>query len=181
MILSDKQILKQIDKGNIVIDPFYIENLGPNSYDLHLSGFIKLYKNNGLDSKGKNETFECRIDEKKGMVLEPNKVYLASTVEYTETHNLVPILHGKSSIGRLGLFIHVTAGFGDNGFCGHWTLELVATQPILIYPLMPIAQIAYFKTGKGTKYYERKSSKYMYQGEEPVASKNYLNYVRGKN
>ncbi len=78
-----------------------------------------------------------------GLILQPNVIYLASTVEYTETLRHVPVIQGKSSLGRLGLFVHVTAGFGDVGFKGHWTLELIAVQRIKIYPGMKIAQIVY--------------------------------------
>ena len=78
-----------------------------------------------------------------GLVLSPNQLYLGRTVERTETHNLVPMIEGRSSIGRLGLFVHVTAGFGDVGFCGYWTLEMFAVQPIRIYAGVPICQIFY--------------------------------------
>ncbi len=78
-----------------------------------------------------------------GLTLEPNKLYLGRTVEYTRTENHVPMLEGRSSIGRLGLFIHVTAGFGDVGFAGYWTLEIYCIQPIRIYPDIEICQIYY--------------------------------------
>ena len=78
-----------------------------------------------------------------GLVLQPNQLYLGRTVERTETHNLVPMIEGRSSVGRLGLFVHVTAGFGDVGFCGYWTLEMFAVQPVRIYPGVPICQIFY--------------------------------------
>ena len=78
-----------------------------------------------------------------GMVLKPDQLYLGRTTERTETHNLVPMIEGRSSIGRLGLFVHVTAGFGDVGFCGYWTLEMFAVQPVRIYPGVPICQIFY--------------------------------------
>ena len=86
-----------------------------------------------------------RIDDSadEGLVLSPNQLYLGRTVERTETHNLVPMIEGRSSVGRLGLFVHVTAGFGDVGFCGYWTLEMFAVQPVRIYPGVPICQIFY--------------------------------------
>ncbi len=112
-----------------------------------------------------------------GLVLQPGIVYLASTVEYTETLKHVPILMGKSSLGRLGLFVHVTAGFGDVGFKGHWTLELVCVQPLKIYPGMKIAQITYQDISEMPKvsYDKKEDAKYSNQGSEPVASKMYLN------
>ena len=76
-------------------------------------------------------------------MLQPNQLYLGRTVERTETHNLVPMIEGRSSIGRLGLFVHVTAGFGDVGFCGYWTLEMFAVQPVRIYAGVAICQIFY--------------------------------------
>jgi dCTP deaminase len=78
-----------------------------------------------------------------GLVLNPSQLYLGRTVERTETHGFVPMIEGRSSIGRLGLFVHVTAGFGDVGFCGYWTLEMFAVQPVRIYPFVPICQIFY--------------------------------------
>ena len=83
------------------------------------------------------------------MVLEANRLYLGRIVEYTETKNLVPMLEGRSSIGRLGLFVHVTAGFGDVGFKGFWTLEIFCIQPIKIYPNVEICQV-YYHTLEGS-------------------------------
>jgi dCTP deaminase len=88
-----------------------------------------------------------------GLVLGPSQLYLGRTVERTETHQLVPMIEGRSSIGRLGLFVHVTAGFGDVGFCGFWTLEMFAVQPVRIYPGVPICQIFYHEiSGPITEY-----------------------------
>ena len=75
--------------------------------------------------------------------MEPNRLYLGRTIEYTQTKNLVPMIEGRSSIGRLGLFIHITAGFGDVGFNGFWTLEMFCVHPIKIYPGVAIGQIFY--------------------------------------
>ncbi len=97
-------------------------------------------------------------ENKRAICLEPNRLYLGRTVEYTETHNLVPMLEGRSSIGRLGLFIHVTAGFGDVGFKGFWTLEIFCVQPIRIYPGVEVCQI-YHHTIEG-EHEEYTSNKY---------------------
>ena len=112
-----------------------------------------------------------------GMILQPGILYLASTVEYTETLRHVPIIQGKSSLGRLGLFVHITAGFGDVNFKGHWTLELAVIQPVKIYPGMKIAQICYHDISEMpyTDYASKADAKYSNQGSKPVASKNYLN------
>ena len=165
-----------MNKGNIVIEPFNPANLGTNSYDLTLSNTLILYTERVLDVRKKNPSAPIIIPEE-GIVLQPNIVYLASTIEYTQTLRHVPILMGKSSLGRLGLFVHVTAGFGDVGFAGHWTLELVCVQPVRIYAGMKIAQIVYNDITEMPKvsYDKKEDAKYSNQGKDPVASKNYLN------
>ena len=88
-----------------------------------------------------------------GLLLEPGRLYLGRTLEYTETHGFVPMLEGRSSVGRLGVFVHVTAGFGDVGFSGYWTLEMFAVQPIRIFAGVPICQIFYHQiTGEFVEY-----------------------------
>ena len=142
MILSDKKILESIESGEIVIEPFVKECLGTNSYDVHLGKHLAIYKDHILDARKHNEIEHIEIPES-GFVLHPNTLYLGVTEEYTETHNLVPMLEGRSSVGRLGMFVHVTAGFGDVGFKGYWTLEISTIQPIRIYPGVEICQIFY--------------------------------------
>lgn len=149
MILTGPEILRRIlntsnsfEEPSIKIEPFREEQLNPNSYNLTLDNKLLVYTDPTLDSKKKNPTTEITIPPE-GLILQPGKLYLGSTIEYTETHNLVPILSGRSSTGRLGLFVHVTAGIGDTSFCGKWTLELVAVQPIRIYAGMPVCQIMY--------------------------------------
>src|SRR6056297_3442877 len=156
MILSGKEIEKRLGK-DIVIDPFTKDQLNPNSYNLRLHNKMLSYTGADLDMKLKNPTREITIPEK-GLMLYPGRLYLGRTVEYTETHNAVPMLEGRSSVGRLGLFIHVTAGFGDVGFKGYWTLEIFCVQPIRIYPEIEICQI-YYHTIKG-KYKNYESNKY---------------------
>src|SRR5690606_39548849 len=99
MILSDKRILEEIEKGNIVIEPFDRSNLGTNSNDVHLGKYLATYKDRVLDAKRHNEIDHFQIPEE-GFVLEPNTLYLGVTLEYTETHLHVPFLEGKSSTGR---------------------------------------------------------------------------------
>lgn len=143
MILSDKGILRAIECGQIVIKPFDRNCLGSNSYDVHLGEVLAVYKAPILDAK-KNNALEYIKIPAAGYELQPNRLYLGVTVEYTETHNHVPFLEGKSSTGRLGINIHATAGKGDVGFCNNWTLEISAIQPVVIYAGMPIAQLIYF-------------------------------------
>ena len=141
MILSGEEIRENLGT-NIVIDPFDPSRLNPNSYNLTLHNEIITYEEVVLDMRKNNRVRHMTIPES-GLVLEPNRLYLARTVERTETHNLVPMMDGRSSVGRLGLFVHVTAGFGDVGFAGYWTLEMFAVQPVRIYPNVEICQIFY--------------------------------------
>lgn len=111
-----------------------------------------VYTQTPLDMKKPNPTKLLKIPAE-GLILEPGRLYLGRTLEYTETHNLVPMLEGRSSIGRLGMFVHITAGFGDVGFKGFWTLEISVIQPLIIYPGIPICQIFYHTvTGNITEY-----------------------------
>ena len=142
-MLSGEEILKEIENGNIIIKPFDKKQINPNSYNLKLGKELVVYKDDVLDSKKENAT-ETIIIPEEGLVLEPNKLYLGKTIEYTETDKYIPMLNGRSSIGRLGLTIHVTAAFGDVGFKGTWTLEIFALKPIRIYPNMEICQICYY-------------------------------------
>jgi dCTP deaminase len=141
MILSGEEIRRRMGK-DIVIDPFDPANLNPNSYNLTLCEDLLVYEEIVLDMKKLNRT-ERLVIPPEGLILNPNQLYLGRTRERTETHELVPQIEGRSSIGRLGLFVHVTAGFGDVGFCGYWTLEMFAVQPVKIYPGVPICQIFY--------------------------------------
>ena len=141
MILSGKEILKNIGK-DIIIEPFNEKKINPNSYNLSLHNELLVYEDNLLDMKKPNETKKIIIPED-GLILEPGKLYLGRTNEFTKTEKFVPMLEGRSSTGRLGLFIHVTAGFGDIGFAGYWTLEIFCVQPIKVYPNVDICQIYY--------------------------------------
>ena len=156
MILSGKEIQKHIGK-EIIIEPFDKSRVNPNSYNLTLHNELLVYENHELDMKKLNPTKRITIPEE-GLVLEPNRLYLGRTNEFTKTEGFVPMLEGRSSTGRLGLFIHVTAGFGDVGFAGYWTLEIFCIQPIRIYPNAEICQIYYHSIEGGYEPY--KSGKY---------------------
>jgi len=197
LILTSDEILKQIKNGKIIITPFDISQMNPNSYDLRLSDKLLVQTRNEfvmqgqqdyvmndcqcnpvtqyfyyIDSMKPNATAEIIIPET-GYILVSGVLYLGSTLEYTETHDFVPTIEGKSSIGRLGIDIHKTAGFGDLGFCGQWTLEITVVQPVKIYPNMKIAQIIYNSVlGNITKTYQGK-----YQNQDGVvASKAYKDF-----
>src|SRR3990167_9153821 len=155
MILSGHQIRQQLG-SNILIDPFDEANLNPNSYNLTLHDELMTYEEVVLDMAKANRVRRVSIPPE-GLVLGPNQLYLGRTAERTETHNLVPMIEGRSSIGRLGLFVHVTAGFGDVGFCGFWTLEIFGVQPVRVYPGVRICQIFYHQlSGEHIEYTREK-------------------------
>jgi len=177
MILSDKAILEAIEKGEIVIEPFDRSALGSNSYDVHLSKYLAVYVDEVLDAKKHNKVKHFEIPEE-GLVLEPGELYLGSTLEYTETHKHLPILDGKSSVGRLGIDIHATAGIGDVGFCGHWTLEISVQKPVRVYAGMPMGQIIYYVVkGEVENPYDKKTdAKYSHQDALPKESMMWKNF-----
>ena len=162
MILSGKEIQRELGK-RIFIEPFDPSRLNPNSYNLTLHDELLVYDSPVLDMKKPNPAHTIRIPES-GLRLEPGRLYLGRTREFTRTEGFVPMLEGRSSVGRLGLFIHVTAGFGDVGFAGYWTLEIFCVQPIVIYPGVELCQI-YYHTIQGEPY---RSGKYQNnQGIQP--------------
>ncbi len=177
MILTDKEILENIERKRIVITPFVPECLGSNSYDVHLGKTLAVYNDAVLDAKKHNQIMTFEIPEE-GYVLEPNTLYLGVTEEYTETHDHVPFLEGKSSIGRLGIDIHATAGKGDVGFCNFWTLEISVKLPVRVYAGMPVGQLIYFEV-KGevlTPYSTKRSAKYNERKPVPVESMMWKNF-----
>lgn len=206
-MLSGLEIKRQIELGNIKIEPFNEKQLNPNSYNIKLGKHLKVYEaaNYGidyvelkvnemmkqhmdeykkvckdienmdelteetnqehnkflenlyqkhceyandilreiaLDPKKDNPVIDIEIPEE-GYVLRPGVLYLGTTEEYTETIGLIPNIDGRSTTGRLGIEIHRTAGFGDNGFKGKWTLEITVTHPVIVYAGMEIGQIYY--------------------------------------
>ncbi len=141
MVISGQEIRARLGT-DIVIEPFDEKQLNPNSYNLKLHNELMVYEEVILDMRKPSRVRRITIPAD-GLVLQPDQLYLARTAERTETRNLVPMIEGRSSVGRLGLFVHVTAGFGDVGFCGYWTLEMFAVQSIRIYPGVPICQIFY--------------------------------------
>ena len=171
MILTDKAILEAIERGEIVVEPYDRSCLGTNSYDVHLGCHLATYRDRVLDARKHNKIEHFDIPEE-GFVLEPQLNYLGVTREYTETHATVPFLEGKSSVGRLGIDIHATAGKGDVGFCNYWTLEISVKQPVRVYAGMPIGQLIYFQVeGEVDVPYNTKgSAKYNERTDRPVES-----------
>lgn len=166
MILSGLKIDSEVKAGNILLDPYDTSRLGPNSYNLRLANELVMYEPGMLlDMKDDNPVIRTEIPAS-GYTLVPGTVYLCRTVERTFTQKYVPMIEGRSSVGRLGLFIHSTAGFGDVGFNGFWTLELSVVQPLKIYAGVEIAQI-YYHTLEGAAAFKYKGK---YQSNYGVQS-----------
>ena len=163
MILTGPEIRKQIEQRKIVIDPYDASLINPNSYNLRLHDELLVYEDETLDMRRPPETARMKIPPE-GLVIQPHRLYLGRTLEYTETHGFVPMLEGRSSIGRLGLFVHVTAGFGDVGFRGFWTLEMMCVKAIRIYAGVEICQIFYHSVQGDIEEYQ--SDKY--QGNRDI-------------
>lgn len=175
MILVDRDIRDRLAAGLIKLDPFDESQLNPNSYNVRLHPVLKTYAGNEqsgwytshrdwpiIDARTPHEMLDVTIPAE-GLVLVPGQLYLGRTIEYTETHGpLVPMLEGRSSTARLGISVHIAAGFGDSGFCGTWTLELSVVQPVRIYPDMQIAQL-FWVAATGTPEQAYHSEKYQGQ------------------
>lgn len=149
--------------------------LGTNSYDLRLAPKLMVYKFGCLSDREDPPFLDMRRSTpvelitigEDGVVLKPGVLYLGATAEYTETYNLVPYLDGRSSCGRLGMCIHITAGAGDVGFAGNWTCEITVVHPLKVYAGERIAQIRYHTVGPGWNYQGR----YQKSTAIPVASR----------
>jgi dCTP deaminase len=199
MILSDQQIKQEIETGNIKLEPYIPEHQNPNSVDLTLNKQLKVYKAASkwrkvtqktagkspviqpgmfVDPRAKNEVEEAEIPEE-GLILKPGQLYLFTTNETLGSNKYASKVEGKSSIGRLGLFIHVTAGWIDTGFFGQITLEMVATIPIRVYPNMKICQVAFYVVQGGVdKLYGAEGLGSKYQNQTGVQeSKYHDNYI----
>jgi dCTP deaminase len=175
VILTDGEILKAINAGDLEIEPFQLKQLGPNSYDVRLMNVLKVYERPGmapLDLKEDNPTIDVKIPEE-GLELVPGKIYIGSTAEVINSKRLIPMMDGRSSLGRLGVNVHITAGFGDYGFCGRFTAEITAVEPVLIYPGIRFAQIWWARPQEAPI----NSYKGKYQNQkEPVPSRSWKDW-----
>lgn len=162
MILNGDDIEEEVKKGRIGISPFDRNLIGTNSYDVHLSNKFKGYHSGHiLDPKKENLTREIEADELGRVYMHSGQFLLGSTMEYctNDADDLVPMIEGKSSLARLGISIHVTAGFGDVGFKGNWTLEISALHTCFLHVGMRIGQLYWCRCKPTTRRYKGK-----YQG-----------------
>jgi dCTP deaminase len=186
VVLSDKTIRAEIDAGRIAIDPFDPDLVQPSSVDVRVDRSFRVFHNNRyafIDVRQPMEdlTELVEVDGGRPFILHPGEFVLGQTLErVTLPDDLVARLEGKSSLGRLGLLIHSTAGFVDPGFSGHITLELsnVANLPITIYNGMPIGQISFMRMDQAVEHpYGGGQTGSKYQGQaEPTPSRFYLNF-----
>jgi dCTP deaminase len=173
-ILTSREILSRLNK-DIIIDPFNIKNLNPNSYNLTLHDEIKFYDCDFLDMKKDNPTKLIKIPND-GLWLKPGETYLGRTMEYTVTKNLVPIIKARSSIARLHIHIINSAGFGDIGYSGHWTIPISVIKKTKVYPFVTICQIYYSDIiGEIDKEYNIDDNKYQ-NSRDIMASKIYKEF-----
>ncbi|MEU1720520.1 dCTP deaminase [Actinomadura sp. ATCC 39365] len=190
MLLSDRDILAEIDSGRLALDPFHQDMIQPSSIDVRLDRYFRVFENHkyphidpAVEQPDLTRMVEPSGDEP--FILHPGEFVLASTYEViTLPDDLASRLEGKSSLGRLGLLTHSTAGFIDPGFSGHVTLELsnVATLPIKLWPGMKIGQLCVFRLSSPAEH-PYGSAKYgsRYQGQRgPTPSRSFRNFHRTK-
>ena len=170
MRLTGPEIKKMVGQGLIHILPWDETQLGPNSYDVRLAPTLYEMRESSdyvdgrlhshchiLDLKSSYNFYEREIPED-GFLLKPNRFYLGVTKEFTATNDFLPILDGRSSCARYGMTVHQTAGFGDVGFAGHWTLEITVALPLIIYPNIRVAQVSFEQVLGDIKNYKDKGN-----------------------
>lgn len=189
-VLTGPEISRQVGLGNIVIEPFDESLVGPNSVDLHLGPELLVYGSSESMNSTPADTLYANVRWGRSIddpldperlqpllpvvprsdgrwLLVPGRLYIGSTLERTETHGFLPVIDGRSSLGRLGVFAHVTAGRGDDGFCGRWTVEICVVEPVLLRP-----GGRYFQTTFHTLRGRRRPYAGRYQGDlGPVGSR----------
>lgn len=175
MILSGDDILAHRGHG-LDITPFNLSQVNPNSYNVRLAPELLKCVSPVLDMKSPGDYGELTLPQN-GLVLFPGRLYLGRTVERIKSRDFVPMIEGRSSVGRLGMAIHVTAGFGDLGFDGHFTLEISVLVPLIVYPDVQIAQVAFHAISNPGRRYE---GKYAHDGSFPVPSRLHTEWVDGR-
>jgi dCTP deaminase len=188
VLLSDRDIRAEIDNGRVVLDPWDPAMIQPSSVDVRLDKYFRLFDNHKYPVIDPSQdqpdlTRLVEVDPSDGFVLHPGEFVLGSTLEaVTLPDDLAARVEGKSSLGRLGLLTHATAGFVDPGFTGHVTLELsnVATLPIMLWPGMKIGQLAFFRLSSPAEHpYGSATYGSHYQGQRgPTASRSFASFHR---
>jgi len=190
MLLSDRDIKSEVASGRVGIDPFQVDMVQPSSVDVRLDRFFRVFENHRYSeidpsTEQPDLTREVEVSPEEHFILHPGEFVLASTYEViTLPHDIAGRLEGKSSLGRLGLLTHSTAGFIDPGFSGHITLELsnVANLPVKLFPGMKIGQLCLFKLSSNAEHpYGSAIYGSRYQGQRgPTPSKSWLNFHKSK-
>ena len=190
MLLSDRDIAKEISAGRVVVEPFDAAMIQPSSVDVRLDRFFRVFENHRYEVidpsvEQPDLTREVAVSPDDFFILHPGEFVLASTYEViTLPDDIAGRLEGKSSLGRLGLLTHSTAGFIDPGFSGHITLELsnVANLPVKLYPGMKIGQLCLIKLSSAAEHpYGSAVYGSRYQGQRgPTPSKSWLNFHKTK-
>jgi dCTP deaminase len=171
MILTGNEISNRVCIGDIVIEPFLPENVNPNSYNFRLHHELVVYDEDVIDPARANKTGTVTIPPE-GLVLDPNRLYLASTIETMGSNNFVPTYAARSSIARLGMFINLSAPLGDIGFIGKWTIQLYCLHPVRVYAGMNIGQMMFWHVRGQIDLYEGK-----YQNARGViASRSHIDF-----
>lgn len=188
MLYSDRDIARVIKEGEVSLDPYFPENIQPSSIDVCLDRFFRIFNNHKYTHidptiEQPDLTTLVEVDKEEAFILHPNEFVLASTVEFVElSDSIAARFEGKSSLGRLGLLTHATAGFIDPGFNGHITLELsnVATLPIKLTPGMKIGQLCFFGMSSPVDHpYGDSAKKSHYQNQRgPTESRYYQNFSK---
>lgn len=172
MILTGNKIKEEVAEKNIILEPFKMENITTNSYDLSLGNKLIKYTDKIIDPK-KKTNYEIITIFEEGFVLEKNSFYLGSSVEILGSKKFVPLIHAKSGIARLGLFVHITADLIDIGSIGNITFQLYPTMPIKVFPNMKIGQVTFWNVDGEISLYEGKYQK----SSGPQPSKTYLDFL----
>ena len=144
MILTGPEIKQSVERGHIIIEPFALAQLNPNSYNYRLDAAVLITRDPHLEAH-KSQHWQTVELPKAGLILEPGKLYLGSTVECIGSERYIPSLIGRSSMGRLGMFLQLSADLGNIGSAHCWTLEITVVQRLRVYPGMIVGQIAFWR------------------------------------
>lgn len=151
MILTGQMIVSTVDNKLITIEPFDRSSVNPNSYNYHLGGTLFEIDGRSIDPKRPSKYKKINL-KGEGYLLKPGKLYLGSTIEAIGSNDYVPSLIGRSSVGRLGIFVQITADLGNLGSVHKWTLEIHVVQKIIVYPGMKIGQVSFWKPSGANKH-----------------------------